>query len=353
MVVASMLENKKNMILLIDSDIKQTEALCNRLETVGFSVLTANDEETAYKLLDISSPDLIVLDLFLNGDKGQDILTRIKAGGKSSNIPVIILSADTEVNSKVYGLLSGVNDYIVKPVHFPELLTRVNTQIRLVNMQKELEEKNKSLLENNLILKKLSITDGLSGLYNRTYIMKRALEEMSQAQRYKRPISFILADIDYFKKINDTYGHHAGDIVLKQVSKAIKEAVRDVDLVSRYGGEEFLIICPNTDVQGAYLLSERIRSTVQKSISHYKEMSISVTISLGIRSSLPKSSAKATVEVNKLLRDADVALYKAKAYGRNQSRVYEPQLNFIKENEGKTKNIVSINPMDAAERYTH
>jgi PleD family two-component response regulator len=135
-----------------------------------------------------------------------------KVHHNSQNIPVIILSSAVDVNSKVNGFLSGASDYIVKPFRFAEVLARINNQIRILNMQHELEKKNKELTEKNMLLQQMAVTDGLTGLYNKRYILSRLSSEISHAVRYREPISFLMVDVDHFKQIKDTYGHVVGDI---------------------------------------------------------------------------------------------------------------------------------------------
>ena len=318
--------NVKSTILLIDPDTSVMNNLADRLSSVGFNVLTADDADVAEKLLMIGNPDIIMLDILMSGKDGQDMLTTIKSNSISANIALIILTSDTDVNSKVYGFLSGASDYIIKPFRFPEVLARVNNQLRILNMQKELEEKNKELVEKNVLLEQMAITDALTGLYNRGYIIGRLGGELSHAARYKEPITFIMIDVDHFKQMNDTYGHLIGDELLKDVAKQIKFSVRDADITARYGGEEFLVVCPNTDLPGGQVLAERIRENVENVEFLLEGNIMHVTVSLGIRSSTPKAPLKAEAEVSKLIGEADVALYAAKANGRNRVEAFSTSM---------------------------
>jgi len=253
----------EDRIMLINPDSDFTCELADRLSRTGFDVLTANDEATALKLLEVSKPTLILLDILLKGKDGKDILTSLRTGPVTSNIPVIVLTTDTDVNSIVYSFLQGANDYISKPFVFPEILARINNQIKIVSMQKELESKNNELLKKNMLLEQMAITDSLTGLYNKGYLLKRLESEILRAARYNEITSLIIMDIDNFKTINDTHGHLYGDKVLKDISKLISDSVRDVDITARYGGDEFFVVCPNTDVNGAKILAERIRSSIE------------------------------------------------------------------------------------------
>ena len=313
---------KKSTILLIDDETSLTDVLSSRLGSVGFNVLVANSSDMGLKLTQISTPDIILLDLLMQTKDGRDILSTIKSNPLTENIPIIILSSDIDVNSKVYGFLTGANDYIVKPFRFAEVLARINTQIRILNMQKELKMKNQELLEKNILLEKLAITDPLTGLFNRVYILDRLKTEILRSTRYKESIAFLMIDVDYFKKINDTYGHLAGDSVLKVVANQLKNSVRDVDIIGRYGGEEFIVICPNTDSFGAKIIGERIRQNTCQSSFSLRDKKINITLSIGVSSATPRVQINVDSFITKQIGDADIALYKAKSYGRNRVEMF-------------------------------
>lgn len=317
------LPQKQLTILIIDSDVSFTNILSTRLGNVGFNILVANSYELSIKLMRISRPDIILLDLIVKSNNGKDILTQIKSNSKLSKVPVIILSSDVDINSKVHGFLSGANDYIVKPFRFEELLARINTQFRILSMQKELENKNKELIQKNILLEKLAITDSLTGLYNRGHVLNRLKSEILRSARYKESLSFMMIDIDHFKNINDSYGHLTGDAILKIISNVIKNSVRDIDIVGRYGGEEFIVICPNTDSIGASVVAERIRKNALRTCLEYNSKKISASLSIGLSSSIPKLHVNIDAFINKQINDADIALYKAKTEGRNKVVIFE------------------------------
>lgn len=317
------MDKRKSTILLIDPNFDEAKDLSDRLSSVGFNILSAHTEDMALKLAQISNPDIILIDIFVEGNQFTDILSLLKSNNITANIPVIIISSDVDINSKVYGFLAGANDYIVKPYRFPEVLARINTQLRILCMQQELEKKNNELMSKNALLEQMAITDGLTCLYNKTYILTRLNGEISHCARYNEPISFIMLDIDNFKKINDTYGHVAGDIILKNVAGQILKSIRDVDIASRYGGEEFLVVCPNTDLTGTQVLAERIRENVQNCMFKLSDTNkVFVTVSLGIRCVLPNPSMSNANEIDRLISEADAALYKAKTTGKNKVEVF-------------------------------
>jgi two-component system, cell cycle response regulator len=322
-----MISNTKSTILIIDSDINITQELSDRLSSVGFSVISANTPDIANKLFFITSPDIILIDIFMKDTSSIETLSWIKTKAVEANIPIIVLSSEEDVNSKVYSFLSSASDYIVKPFKFAEVLARINTQLKIVSIQNELEKKNKELLERNEILEQQTITDALTGLYNRRYILNKLHSDIAHSMRYKEPISFIMSDIDNFKILNDKYGHLAGDEVLKVVAEIIKDSVREVDITARYGGEEFLIICPNTEKPGAVRVAERIRKRVSGHKFLFKNTDIYTTISLGVHSTAFHVPVNIEEAIAKLIENADRALYKAKNNGRNRIEVYKSREN--------------------------
>ncbi len=348
-----MVREKKKTICLVDSDISVTKILSDRLSSVGFNVLVANDEETAFKLIQTGKPDVILLDILMKMKSGEDILTAIKSESASAGIPIIILSSAIDVNSKVYGFLSGASDYIVKPFRFAEVLARINNQIRILNMQNELEKKNRELVEKNLLLQQMAVTDDLTGLYNKRYILSRLSGEISHAARYREPISFLMVDVDHFKQVNDTYGHIVGDILLKEIASMLKKIVREVDIVARYGGEEFLIILPNGDALGAKILAERLRESIEKSIFNIEGNKILITVSIGVKSESIKHNADSSTEVLNLISQADMALYSAKAKGRNRVEIYNDKLNIIKNEENKADSSLIEDKIHISDSYRH
>jgi len=188
-----------------------------------------------------------------------------------------------------------------------ELLARIRAGKRIVELQKELIEANKRL-------ELLSITDGLTRLYNHRYFQDELLRAFEESVRYDRPLSLAIIDIDFFKKVNDTYGHAVGDEVLKSVSKVFRESIRATDLVARYGGEEFAVMMPETELDDAMTFAEKIRSLVESTVAETQAGPLQVTVSIGV-SAAPRTKARSAKE---LVVHADKALYRAKKAGRNR-----------------------------------
>ena len=244
-------------------------------------------------------------------------------------------NAVLEANEKERMLKSLVNLQIDKQKEFENAkieLEHLNSQIEeeknnlLIKESIIADQKNKILIfgalfiiililgingiRQNLLLKNLSQIDTLSGLYNRRFMNKKIEEEISKYKRYKIPFSVLLIDVDFFKKINDTYGHDKGDFVIKRISNLLKQNIRDSDICARWGGEEFLILVPNNNLDGALILANNLKELIEKNNFEIKE---NVTISIGVSTFDENSSQE------KLLKSADIALYKAKENGRNRT----------------------------------
>jgi len=318
--------SKGENLILLTPDKLIAKDLYERLSNVGFNVLVANDADTALNLIDVVNPSVIILDIAMQFHDGKELLTTLKSKINLINTPLIVLSEKADEDSLAYAFLQGASDYIVMPFQFKELLARINNRIRIRNIIKDLEEKNRELTKRNEILEQLAITDSLTELYNKGYILKRLKSELLRSARYNEPLSLIIIDIDYFKKINDSLGHIAGDDILSELSKVLVKSVRDVDIVSRYGGEEFIVVCPNTSLGGAAILAERIRENVQNTTFHSGNIDLKLTVSIGLSSLSPSTTASGAINASKLIEEADLALYKAKSSGRNKVAVHTNEL---------------------------
>jgi diguanylate cyclase (GGDEF)-like protein len=189
-------------------------------------------------------------------------------------------------------------------------------------MQKELEQKHSDLLEKNKILAQLAITDPLTGLLNKGYLMKRLKSEVARSSRYNETISCMMVDVDFFKRINDSHGHLVGDTVLKHIARIIKDATRATDIVTRYGGEEFFVICPNSTLDGVLNLAERVRYNVENTpFVIDQNTTLSLTVSVGVKCAIFDPSVDTEIASSTLIHDADLSLYKAKSSGRNRVEI--------------------------------
>ena len=291
-------EGLKSMsIAVLDDDRFQLAFIKDILErNTLFNVDFYNDPKEL--LLSNKAYDIYLIDLILPNIDGEIVMLEMR---KRNENAVIIGISSIEKKSTIARVLSiGANDYITKPINEQVFMAKLYSNSRILMLLKENELKNK-------ILQELAIKDGLTNLYNHKHVHEILDANIKLSKRYSRSLSLIMLDIDNFKRVNDTYGHQFGDEVLAQVAKTIKSTVRESDVVGRYGGEEFIIVLPETDANEALVLAERIRKEIES--FKYKD-NISITVSGGI--------SKLKENAEQLIYDADKLLYKAKHTGKNR-----------------------------------
>ena len=301
-------------ILIVDDHEDNVELLRARLESWGYAAEAAMDGFEALRKVELSPPDLILLDVMMPEIDGIEVARRIKGNNQLPFIPIIMQTALDATENKVEGLEAGADDYITKPIDFAELKARLTSMLRIKRLQEELEERERQLLEANERLKHMSQTDGLTGLDNRRHLEERLMEMFEHSKRLTEPFSCVMCDLDRFKSVNDTYGHQAGDAVLKQFARILKEEVREIDRVGRYGGEEFMLLLPGTVLDAGVTFAERVRKQVEANTFTFEGTSIRRTASFGV-SAWPHPRI---ANCEALMRAADDALYVAKETGRNR-----------------------------------
>jgi diguanylate cyclase (GGDEF)-like protein len=308
-------------ILVVEDSRTQADALALALTREGHKVVIAGDGREAIRRVRSEQPDLVFLDLVLPDMDGLEVLRIIKARAEETFTPVILLSARSDVDSRVTGLRIGADDFLAKPFAEAEVLARAGAMLRIKSLQDQLRTA-KSELE------RLSVTDGLTGLFNRRYFNTRLHQEFQRAQRYSDPVSLMMLDIDHFKKVNDSYGHPFGDVVLKGTAELVRASVRDPDICARYGGEEFAVILPKTHLAGALVVAERIwrelgakRYPLDAKDQTPDKREYIATASIGL-SFYP---SKDITNPELLVKYADEALYRAKREGRNCICLYQGQ----------------------------
>ncbi|MCC6445189.1 MAG: diguanylate cyclase [Armatimonadetes bacterium] len=290
--------------------------MTRKLKNAGFEVVVAEHGEKGLEIAYSEEPDIILSDWMMPRLDGPQLCQAIKSDSKLRYIFFILLSARGNTTDRVDGLSTGADEYLAKPCPDEELIARLQAGMRLVNLQKELLRLQAELAEKNRILEQLATTDPLTTLYNRRHFMDVLDGELSRAARYQRQLSFVICDIDNFKKINDTYGHQVGDQVLIQTAALLQKSIRSTDVVARYGGEEFVIVLPEHTLQGALVVAERIRASIERTLMLLPDASppISVTMSFGVAEWHPAIHSTA----DHLIREADDALYTAKRTGKNR-----------------------------------
>lgn len=254
------------------------------------------------------APSLLLLDWEMPKLNGIEVCERVIAQNSQTPAYIVLLTSRTRSEDIVEGLSKGASDYLCKPFDRGELQVRLQVGKRMIEMQDKL---NATLIE----LTELSRLDGLTGLLNRRAIMESLPIEIKRIERQNQVLCVGMCDIDHFKKINDTYGHLVGDVVIKEVTQRMQEALRGYDLIGRYGGEEFLAITPVMDIECCLMVYERICQSIANEPVIVNDLAIAVTISSGITIYSPIDDGQ---DINKLVDRADKALYQAKDAGRNQ-----------------------------------
>ena len=307
---------KKHTILIVDDEKDSVDCLAKWFSCAQFEICSASDGLEALKLVESKKPDLIILDIVMPNMDGFEVAKRLKGSDQYRSIPIIMLTAKHDCRHKVEGFNLGVDDYVTKPFDFDEVDARIKAMIRKRALYLELEKKNQQLDQTNLKLKDLSLTDEKTTLFNYRYFHSKLREEFRRAKRYETSLSIIMVDLDNFKAVNDTHGHRIGDVMLKEVAKILHSNARETDFVTRYGGEEFAAILPNSNAAMAKQVSERMRKAVDDHI--FTEKSLPMTISAGI-ATFPDS--KEIDGPDGLVHAADAALYMAKKKGKNRTEI--------------------------------
>ena len=349
-------KERSSKILVIDDSENILFLLENILELESFVAVPVNSAIKALEIVD-ESYDAIILDLMMPEMDGSEFLKIFREKEYLNHIPVIVLTAKNDTDDNVAKIFEmGANDYVTKPFLKSEFMARVKVHVKLkkatdelFKMNKKLKRKiveiqeavkkeeklNEKILERtvelkdandkiadlNKALKHSATHDALTSALNRGAILSFLENDIKRSKRIKSSLSLLMFDIDFFKKINDTYGHLAGDQVLRQLSEVTKEAIREIDLFGRYGGEEFLIILPDTNISQACILAERLIHKVRNHPFVTDKVTLKVTISIGL------AEYRYSESVEQLIERADIALYQAKFLGRDNIQISDDLCN--------------------------
>ena len=292
-------------ILIVDDSRSLREEIKRALVFPDMEVrfYEAENGLDGFKVLMDERVDLVLCDLVMPEMDGFSFLKMRASRPKLESVPVLMLTAVDETDQKIKLLTSGAGDYIVKPFHPGELLARANVHLRRKLLQDELRQKNELLTE-------LSTKDGLTKIYNRRHFLELADAEVSRSRRLELAVSVMLMDVDRFKKINDTYGHDVGDAVLVSFCGAVRKELRGYDILGRYGGDEFIVLFPQTDLDEAMEVAARTESAI-KAVNMPDLPGVNISFSGGVAARSPEAE-----DLESMIKMADQALYQAKTSGR-------------------------------------
>ena len=306
-------------ILIAEDDPISLVLLQALLNQWGYEVIVTHDGNEAWQVLQADmAPRLAILDWEMPGMDGPALCHQVRERQGSPYTYIILLTARTKREDLIAGMEAGADDYVTKPFDAHELRVRLRAGRRILDLQN-------ALLEAQEVLRLQATQDPLTSLWNRGMIMELLGRELARAKRERSPLSVLMLDLDLFKIVNDTYGHMAGDLVLREAAQRMRGSVRAYDAVGRYGGEEFLIVSPGCPAVGAVNLAERIRKAIGQKPMNTSEALISITISVGVataeyvdKRATPNKNLGEYTEAENLVRAADDALYRAKRWGRNR-----------------------------------
>lgn len=297
-------------VMLIDDDPVQAKQIVAKLQET-YQVEWVQDLEQAAEKASGGDFDALLISALLSDEDGLRLASRVKSHEEVRHVPILMLVDEDDSTTMLKVLEMGFNDYLRVPVDKNEMTARVRTQIRRKKYQEALRSNYQKSVS-------MAITDGLTGLYNRHYLNTHLDNMARQAQENAKPLTLMMMDVDHFKEVNDQYGHEAGDLVLKRLAEMVVASSRSSDLVARFGGEEFVVLMPETGLDAAKEAAERLRKSVEAAEFDIRTASLRKTISIGV-ATLGLTGAKETAQ--ELLKRADEALYAAKNGGRNQVRV--------------------------------
>lgn len=301
------MSQQQKKILIVD-DSKINIDILRELLDDRYELLVSLSGRRAIEILNSERVDIILLDILMPDMSGYDVCKVLKTQQNTKNIPIIFITANSDEESIDLAYEAGGIDYVTKPFKALELLARIKTQLNMQDLLADIEESHNQL-------KLLASQDHMTKLYNRRYFSEISTTILDLAIRHQKKLSIVMIDIDKFKTINDTYGHHIGDSVIISLANTLKQLSRKSDIVCRFGGEEFVILLPETDANGAISIAQKIRQAVEENaVSIENDQLLNFTISAGVSELDPKNEK----HIQRVIQRADEALYEAKESGRNR-----------------------------------
>ncbi len=300
-------DNSPLTVLVIEDHPDQRDLLAIVLQREGYRVVTAANGLEALERLETENVQIALSDIMMPKMDGFELIKRIRSNPALKSIYLILITARIQEGDRVHGLDLGADDYITKPFSFSELLARIRVGTRVVQYQQHLEYQTQ--------------VDSLTSLFNRRAFEKKIQEEFERSKRYHNSLSLLILDIDNFKTINDTYGHHGGDAALVKIAETFREKTRQSDFPARYGGEEFVLILPETDQDSALQVASKIHEAIRTCSFGTTARPFALTVSIGVSS----TSAKFYSDWPELLENADKALYVAKNSGKDRIEIWQPE----------------------------
>ena len=299
--------------VIADDDPVTTAVLARALQRLGIDVASANDGTTAWRLLTAApSPELAIVDWMMPGIDGIEICRRIRRDPALAGMYVLLLTGRDSRSDLVAGLDAGADDYMIKPIDIEELRARVQVGIRAATLQGRLAEQVSDLQEARDHLARLVSTDVLTDVHSRRSWFELGGSEFSRFLRYNRSFSVLVMDLDFFKRVNDTFGHDAGDTLLRRFADMLRAECRSSDIIGRLGGEEFALIAPETSLSAAQRVAERIREACRRLVVAVPAGEVRCSCSIGVSETAPDDDG-----IERVLQRADAALYEAKRSGRD------------------------------------
>jgi two-component system, cell cycle response regulator len=300
-------------ILAVDDSPVYRKLLQESLQREECRVVLAKDGNEALRMFEQHRPAVVITDWTMPDISGPELCKRIRSDFPDVYCHLILVTSNSDKDQVIEGLHAGADDYLTKPFHPGELLARVAVGRRISELHRQIQAKNR-------LLEQLALTDALTGLPNRRAIEMWASHQLSAAARHHFPVSVVIADLDFFKRINDSYGHEAGDNVLRGFAEILKGNTRQSDICGRWGGEEFLLIISHAEQDNLRTAIERIRQQLESKQFTFCKVTITVTASFGIATFCGNKAP----ELQSIAKRADAALYTAKQRGRNRMEFASP-----------------------------